>query len=148
MVAFAHVEDAAIGRDRLDDGRNHRVRIGVALAMRVGGQIVRHQVVAHLEVLRDGLAVIARHSRRRKSRMPGFQRVNAGRDARERELTGVTRPGFLGRGGRRSQAHIRLGQGLRLRIAEATGDCGCRGGRHQPVLLFSSTYHGSRLDVF
>ena len=63
MVAFPHIECAAIRLHAFDDGRDHDVRVGIAVAVRVGAQIVGHQEAADLDELRDGLAVIAGHAR-------------------------------------------------------------------------------------
>ena len=59
VIALAHVERAAVDSDAVDGQRNQRIRIGVAVTVRVGGQIVGIQKVADLEVLRNGLAMVA-----------------------------------------------------------------------------------------
>ncbi len=65
VIAFAHVERAAVDLHALDDIGDIYVRIGIAVTVRIRRQVVRHQVRAHLNILRDRLAVIARHARRK-----------------------------------------------------------------------------------
>ena len=60
VVALANVEGAAVNGDAIDGQRNESVGIGVSVAMSVGGKIVGVEKVSDLEILRDGLAVIAR----------------------------------------------------------------------------------------
>jgi len=48
--------------DASDDRGNQHVGVGVSVAVRVRGQIVWEQEVAHLKELADGFAVIARHT--------------------------------------------------------------------------------------
>ena len=64
MVAFADVEGAAIHGDGFDDGRDQKIRVGVAVAVRVGRQVIRIEKIADLIELRDGFAMIARYTRR------------------------------------------------------------------------------------
>ena len=65
MIALAHVERAAIHLNALDHIRDINVRVGVAIAVGIRRQVVGHQVAAHLDVLRDRLAVVARYARRK-----------------------------------------------------------------------------------
>src|SRR5271166_135267 len=49
VVALAHVEGAAIDGDGFNDGRNQEVGISVAVAVGVGGKIVRVEIAADLK---------------------------------------------------------------------------------------------------
>ena len=60
VVSLANIECAAVHRDAFDRQRNQDIRIGVTVAVSVGGQIVGIQKVADLEKL----ARWARHGRR------------------------------------------------------------------------------------
>ncbi len=63
MIPFADIESATIDLDAFDDFWNKDVGVGVSVAVGVGGKIVRHQITAHCDELRDRLAVVARDSR-------------------------------------------------------------------------------------
>ena len=65
VVAFPHIECAAIGLHAFDDGGDHDVGVGIAVAVRVGAQVVGQQKAAHLDEMRDGLAVVSGHARRK-----------------------------------------------------------------------------------
>ena len=89
VVAFAHIEGAAIDGDSFNDGRDEEVGIGIAIAVSIGGKVVRVEKVADLEELRDGLAVIAGYARREVLRSfdsagGGFNRQAGERDGRSR----------------------------------------------------------------
>ena len=64
MIALAHVEGATVHLHALNRARDIYVRVRVAVSVRVRRQIIRHQVRSHPHVLRDGLAVVTRHTRR------------------------------------------------------------------------------------
>ena len=63
MVPFQHIEGAAIDLDAADDPGNKDIGIGVTVAVRVGGKIIRDQVASDQNILSDGLAVISGHAR-------------------------------------------------------------------------------------
>src|ERR1700735_1110335 len=65
MVSFPTIERPAINLDAFENLRNKYVRIGIAIAMGIGRQIVRHEIAAHGDVLRNGFAVISRNPRRK-----------------------------------------------------------------------------------
>ena len=64
MIAFADVERSAVGRHALEDRGDHRVGVGIAVAVRVGAQIIGQKITAHLEERGDGLAMVASDPRR------------------------------------------------------------------------------------
>src|SRR5580704_7715629 len=55
MVAFAHIERAPVYLNATDDLGNKNVRVGVAVAMGIGRQIVGNEIAADLDVRGDGL---------------------------------------------------------------------------------------------
>ena len=55
MIALAHVDAPRSTWNALDHIRNVNVRIGVAVTVRVGRQVVGHQEAAHLDELCDRL---------------------------------------------------------------------------------------------
>src|SRR5579862_1573247 len=65
MVAFANVECAAVHCDAFDDAGDINVGVRVAVAVGVGGKVVRNEVTADLDELRDRFAVIAGHAGRK-----------------------------------------------------------------------------------
>jgi hypothetical protein len=64
VVAFSHVEGAAVGLYVLDDHRHHDVRVGIAIAVRVGAEIVRDEIGTDLKEGGDRLTVVAGDSGR------------------------------------------------------------------------------------
>ena len=63
MVSLADVIGASVHLNALQNLRNKEIGVGVAVAVGVRGQIIGHQVAADRDVLGDGFAVVARHSR-------------------------------------------------------------------------------------
>ena len=63
MIAFKHVERSAI-RGHAAEGRGDvYVGVGVSIAVSVGGKVVGNQEAADSDVLADGFAVVACHTR-------------------------------------------------------------------------------------
>ena len=62
MIAFEYIEGAAIGCYIAQRTGDINIWIGVAIPVRVCGEIVRHQVAAYCDVLRNGFPVIACHA--------------------------------------------------------------------------------------
>jgi hypothetical protein len=84
MVSFPNIERSAINLDAFQNLRNKYIRIGIAVAMGIGRQIVRHEIAAHADVLRNGFAVISRNTRRKvlwrfDPAGGGFNRVSGNR---------------------------------------------------------------------
>ena len=63
VVTFADVKRAAISHDSFDDLGDHDVGIRVAVAVRIGAEIVGNQEAADGEVLGDRLAMVSGHAR-------------------------------------------------------------------------------------
>ena len=100
MIALAHVEGAAIHLHAFNCAGDENVRVGVAVAVRIRRQIIRQQVASHLDVLRDGLAVVASHS---------WRKILRRLDAARCRLNGIA-----GNGDRRAwPSRIRIEQILR-----------------------------------
>src|SRR5208283_2906739 len=59
MIPFPHVERAAIHLNAFNHLENEDVWVGVAVSVRVGGEIVGNQVASHLEIGGDGFAMIS-----------------------------------------------------------------------------------------
>jgi len=62
VVAFEHVECAAVGGYAAERSGDVDIRVGVSIAVRVGREIIRDEVAAHGDVLGNGFAVIAGHA--------------------------------------------------------------------------------------
>ncbi len=62
VIPFQHVKGAAIDLNAIDHLRNENVDIGITVAVRVGGEIVRGQISAYAKILRDRFAVISGHA--------------------------------------------------------------------------------------
>ena len=62
MIALQHIESAAVCRHAAQHAGDVDIRVGVAVAMRVGGKVVGHQIAAHRDVLRNRFAVVAGHA--------------------------------------------------------------------------------------
>ena len=63
VVSLADVEGAAIGLHAFDCRGNQNVRIGIAVAVGVGREIIGNQIAANLHVLSDWFAVISGDAR-------------------------------------------------------------------------------------
>src|ERR1700722_11785098 len=62
VVPLQHVKGAPIDLNAIDRLRNENVDIGITVAVRVGGEIVRGQISANAKILRDRFAVISGHA--------------------------------------------------------------------------------------
>ena len=85
VVSLADVEGPAVNSDRLDDGRDEEVGIGVPVTVSVRRKVVGIKEAADLEVLRDGLTVISGYAgreilRRLDSARGGFDRQSGNGD--------------------------------------------------------------------
>lgn len=106
VVAFADVEGATVDGHGFDGGRNEDVGVRVAVAVRVGGEVVRVEEIADLEELRDGLAMIGGDSGSEILR--GFDAAGSGFDGEARE-----RDGSAGAAGVRVEELVVNDDGLR-----------------------------------
>src|SRR5208283_3034020 len=90
VVAFANVEGSAIDGDGFDDWRDEKVRIGIAVAVSVGREVVGIEEIADLKELGDGLAVVAGNTRRKVLRR--FDSSGGGLDGKAGNGDGRSRP--------------------------------------------------------
>jgi len=65
VIALQHIEGAAIGRYTAQHSGNVDIRVGIAIAVGVGREVVCNQIVAHRDVLGDGFAVVSSHAGRK-----------------------------------------------------------------------------------
>src|SRR5580700_8765716 len=63
MISLTSVIGSAVNLSALNNFRNQDIRIGVAIAVSVGGEIIWHEISAERNVLGDGLAVISSYAR-------------------------------------------------------------------------------------
>lgn len=87
VIAFARIKRPTIDGHAFNRGGDQQIRIGVAVAVSVGWQIIGEKKIADVEELRDGLAVISSHTGRgilRRLDSPGrcFDEQTGNRDRR------------------------------------------------------------------
>jgi len=94
IVAFAHVEGAAVHIHRLNSQRDQHVGVRVAVPVGVGREIVGIEEIANLEILRNRLAVVAGNSGSEVLRR--FDAAGRGFDGQSRDGDGCARASGVG----------------------------------------------------
>lgn len=94
VVAFADVEGAPICFNAAEHGRDQDVGVRIAVAVRIGGQIVGIEKAADLHELADRFAVVAGHAGGKVLRRLGPARGGLDGEARDRD--GSARPARIG----------------------------------------------------